>query len=79
VGVRLNFPVARDYNTNLRGSSHGASPKFESNTRRDPQVESLRGAVSEVAKGQRHEREKVSGPRKSVGEARRQLIVFESS
>jgi uncharacterized protein YhaN len=39
----------------------------------DSQLEGLRGAIDEVAKKQRHEREKVSGLRKAMGKVRRQI------
>jgi cell division protein FtsB len=50
---------------------------------RDSQLEDLRGAIDEVAKGQRHEREKVSGLRETVAdgsakveEVRREVVAL---
>jgi uncharacterized caspase-like protein len=54
------------------GAGSGALPAYRGEwAEQNSQLEGLRGAIDEVAKKQRHEREKVSELREAMGEVRR--------
>jgi hypothetical protein len=61
-----------DLQRQLVGQDPELRPFAEANgparSERDPQLESLRGMISEIVKRQRHQRQKVSGLRKTMGD-----------